>query len=167
MNFPECLDNFTAGVIIKGLNCLLKQQGLSFGAAAIIKEYLANNHPSLIECGTRLKLIKLKPNIVSRHNVVYVEACSFDNPLGGFVPGTKLTNKILRRSLLCKSRNNRLIRPSIPRHSSGESSSKYFATSFERDVQVLPSSLKDKYKIIVRCFLVIRYHFRKPYKPCA
>ena len=108
-----------------------------------------------------------KPNIVSRHNVVYVEACSFDNPLGRFVPGTKSTNKILRRSLLCKSRNNRLIRPSIPRHSSGESSRKYFATSFERDVQMLPSSLKDKYKIIVRCFLVIRYHFRKPYKPCA
>ena len=63
---------------------------------------------------------------MSRHNVVYVEACSFDNPLGGFVPGTKSTNKILRRSLLCKSRNNRLIRPSIPRHSSGESSRKYF-----------------------------------------
>ena len=58
---------------------------------------------------------------MSRHNVVYVEACSFDNPLGGFVPSTKSTNKILRRSLLCKSRNNRLIRPSIPRHSSGES----------------------------------------------
>ena len=63
-----------------------------------------------------------KPNIMSRHNVVYVEACSFDNPLGGFVPGTKSTNKILKRSLLCKSRKNRLIRPSIPRHSSGESS---------------------------------------------
>ena len=31
-----------------------------------------------------------KPNILSRHNVVYVDACSFDNPLGGFVPGTKL-----------------------------------------------------------------------------
>ena len=63
---------------------------------------------------------------MSRHNVVYVEACSFDNPLGGFVPGTKSTNKILRWSLLCKSRNNRLIRPSIPRLSSGESSRKYF-----------------------------------------
>ena len=73
----------------------------------------------------------IKPNIVSRHNVVYVEACSFDNPLGGFVPGTKSTNKILRRSLLCKSRNNRLIRPSIPRHSSGESSRKYFTYNFE------------------------------------
>ena len=65
---------------------------------------------------------------MSRHNVVYVEACSFDNPLGGFVPGTKSTNKILRRSLLCKSRNNRLIRPSIPRLLSGESSRKYFST---------------------------------------
>ena len=65
-----------------------------------------------------------KPNIMSRHNVVYVEVCSFDNPLGGFVPGTKSTNKILGRILLCKSRNNRLIRPCISRHSSVESSRK-------------------------------------------
>ena len=75
----------------------------------------------------------IKPNIVSRHNVVYVEACSFDNPLGGFVPGTKSTNKILRRSLLCKSRNNRLIRPSIPRHSSGESSRIRIAQRFRHE----------------------------------
>ena len=28
---------------------------------------------------------------MSRHNVVYIEACSFDSVLGGFVPGTKLS----------------------------------------------------------------------------
>ena len=27
---------------------------------------------------------------MARHNVVYFEACLFDNPLGGFVLGTKL-----------------------------------------------------------------------------
>ena len=31
-----------------------------------------------------------------RHNVVYVEACSFDNPLRSFVPGTKLNQLYFR-----------------------------------------------------------------------
>ena len=31
-----------------------------------------------------------KPNIMSRHNVAYVEACSSDNALGDFIQGTKL-----------------------------------------------------------------------------
>ena len=38
-----------------------------------------------------LQVLPIKPDIMSRHTVVYVEACSFDNPLGGFVPGTKLS----------------------------------------------------------------------------
>ena len=43
-----------------------------------------------------------KPNIMSRHNVVYVEACSFDNPLGGFVPGTKLRGVTLNYQFVSK-----------------------------------------------------------------
>ena len=87
---------------------------------------------------------------MSRHNVVYVEACSFDNPLGGFVPGTKSTNKILRRSLLCKSRNNRLIRPSIPRHSSGESSK--YPIQAKLASKVFYSRNLHRYKRLLRSF---------------
>ena len=65
-----------------------KQNGYFDSSVMNGKRNLSNFHEQF------MKLVKnvivIKPNIMSRHNVVYVEACSFDNPLGGFVPGTKL-----------------------------------------------------------------------------
>ena len=45
---------------------------------------------------------------MSRHNVFYVGACSFDNPLGGSYRERTLTNKNLGRSLHCQKQEHLL-----------------------------------------------------------
>ena len=83
---------------------------------------------------------------MSRHNVFYVGACSFDNPLGGSYLVRTLTNKNLGRNLHCQKQEHLL-------------NSSFYPSPFKRQVlkKLFPAASPITFQRVFIIVLIVQF----------